>query len=134
MTKVVVLARPHLVLSDTGSDDRLTFSHLIQKLDDVLRLDDVLGISKVERIALLPGLDLFVPGTMESEICRLALMAGLGEQTIQFLQRVLDIPVDRQLDHLIFVQFREVNIDMNDRAVLSKFLHFAGDSIIKTNA
>src|ERR1700730_10640877 len=44
MAKVVILACPHLVLSDTGRDDGLTLSHFIQKFDHILRLDQVFGI------------------------------------------------------------------------------------------
>ena len=50
------------------------------------------------------------------------------------LKRVFDIAEHRQFDDFVLVQFRKVDVDVDDRAVLGKFLDLSGDPIVKTNA
>src|SRR3989440_7400043 len=59
---LVVLGRPHLVLTDAGDDHRLAARGVGDLLDDVLRLDDVVAPLVAERLRLSPLRDLRVPG------------------------------------------------------------------------
>jgi hypothetical protein len=53
IAEVEVLGGPHLVLADAGGDDGLALGELVERLDDVLGLDEGALAVVVEGVTLL---------------------------------------------------------------------------------
>ena len=122
------------MLADASSDDGLALCHLAEELNDILRLDDILGVLERERVLGLPSVDLFIPIRKAGEILRRALVAGLVEKLIETGEGVFEIAQDRQADGFVFVDLGVVDVDVDDFPVFAEFLHLAGDAIIEAHA
>ena len=61
--ELVMLSRPHLVLTDLGRDERLPIlSQLIEALNRILRLDHLLILLVAKALPRLPAVDFGPPG------------------------------------------------------------------------
>ena len=52
----------------------------------------------------------------------------------QLLQNFLDVRDNRQVNDLILIDFRWINVDVNNKSVLSKFRHFSSHSVIESDS
>ena len=57
---VIILSRPHLVLSHLGGDNRITFGQLVQFFNNILRFDNV-GLFIGQRLSVFPAINLIQP-------------------------------------------------------------------------
>src|SRR5579862_4297617 len=135
MDEVVMLARPHLVLADACGDDGFAFGHLVQEADDVLRLDDGVGVLEGEREAPFPAGDLFIPAGEAAEIAGAgAFVAGFRQQFVEPGEGVFHVAQDGEADDFVLVDLRVVDVDVDDGPVLGEFLDLAGDAVVEADA
>jgi hypothetical protein len=57
-----------------------------------------------------------------------------GEQLVQAAERMLDVGADRQLDALVLVVLRGVDVDVDDRRVRGELVGVAGDAVVEARA
>ena len=143
--ELVILPGPHLMLAHAGCENRLTPGQFVKQLDDhlrqnhlvrfaahvvahVLRLQDFLRQTVAQRRFRFPPGDLPVPGG------ELFLDRPLPDHLIQAMQRVADVADNRQIGRLVFVDFRRVNINVNNGAGLAELFHLARDAVVEPHA
>ena len=133
--EIVKLPGPHLVLSDTGGEDGFAFGQFVELLDDVLRLDGVVGVFVAERLLFFPRRDFVIPGLEPREFgAGDAFEAFLGQEFVGALERVFHVAEDGQRDDFVFVQLGIVDVDVDDGPVLGEFFHLAGHAVVETHA
>ena len=129
LVKLVVLSRPHLVLTDTSGDDRLTFGHLAQQLDRRLRSDDVadlLGNRKRELFALHVN--------SRAPLREIGHILLERDQLVQSLQRGLDVAKDGAERLLVLTELRRINVDVHNGGALGEFRQLTGHTIVESHA
>src|SRR5690606_29551730 len=113
--KLVVLGRPHLVLTDIGRDDGLATRDFPQLLDDELRLDDAVGAFVGQAAATPPFLDLLPP---LGQGCAIA--GGFGRRLFvqgqHVFEHALDVAHDRHVDPHSLGNAGGVDVDVDDFA------------------
>ena len=58
----------------------------------------------------------------------------LGEEFIEVAQGEADIGEDGEVDDFIFIEFRSINIDVDDGGFLGEFGNFTGDAVVEADA
>ena len=86
VVELVELGGPHLVLADLGGDDRVAVGQLVERFDDILRLDDLAVLHVGQRMLASPFLDLLKPGlVLFGHLLRIE-VAGLVEPGVHGLE------------------------------------------------
>jgi hypothetical protein len=131
--ELVVLRGPHLVLADVGRDVGVdVLGQVPQRLDDVLRLDDVQVLAVVlQAVALAPALDLLPPRAQRP--------VGLGGRFLdhrdQLGQHLLHVADDRDVDLHPLGDAGRVDVDVDDLAfVLGEVLGVADHAVVEPRA
>ena len=60
--------------------------------------------------------------------------AGHFQQLIEAFEGLLDVGLDGEFDVFVFINFRVVDVDVDDGAVLAEFLHLAGHAVVEADA
>ena len=142
---LVPLTGPHLMLADTGGDDRLALRETPQLLDDHLGQDELLAVllerldvgriddlplgRVTERSLGLPFGHLAVPGG-EGLLDALA----LGDERVHALQGVLQVTMDGQVGALVLVMLGGVDVQVDDGGSLGEFAEGSRHAVIKADA
>ena len=117
LVELVVLRRPHLMLADVGSDERVATGQLIELLDHELRLDQCAFLVVLQAILTLPFLDLTPPdlerGRIRPDVRRLDELEHLVED-------LGDIADNRHVDLDPLRDRRGVDVDVDDAAIAAK--------------
>ncbi len=130
LVELVILRRPHLMLTDVGSDDRVAAGHLIQFLHDVLRHDDTLLHAVFHALLGAPLLDFLPPRRQH-----LGIRAGIPgiQQAQHFLEDIRNVADDRHIDLDAFGNRRGIDVDVDDLARhRGKVLRIADHPVVKT--
>ena len=118
----IILGRPHLVLSDIGGDDRVSFRQLVQLLDDSGTGELLVVI--VERIGSLELRSIFEPVRMRL----------LGEFLVDLLEHLFEVADHREIHFDILVDLGGVYIDMQDLCAGGKSPGISDDAVRETGA
>ena len=109
------------------------FGHVVQSLNDLLRLDD-LGVFAVvlHAIALAPAVDGGPPST---QCIAVGFEARLFDHGNEFGQNIFDIAHNRYIDLHTLGNAGRVNVNVNNLAlVLCKVFGIANDAVVKARA
>ena len=128
-----VLRRPHLVLSHVGGHDRVAvLCQLIDPVDQVLRLDQLIGLLLIAQgVSGLPLSQLIPP-----RLAQFFLVAvhRRTQHVVQFLQHAFTITHDGHVHVNVLANRRRINIDMDDLGTRTELGHLPGHAIIKPGA
>jgi len=121
------------VLADVRGDVAVGAARQVpERLDHELRLDDLVGALVAQAVLLAPVVDLRPPGVQRSRFGALLRLADLCDQ---FLQHVLDVADDRDVDLDALGDRRRVDVDVDDLALdAGKVLRVADHAVIETRA
>ena len=126
--KLIELSGPHLMLSDADRDVGVKMFRLSpQFLDRILRNNEIAAVFDSQWILLLPCIDGLPPRVNLGDIL-------IGDHRIQSLQDFFDVRHDTDVGNLVLIQFRRINIDVNDLAMLGKLAQFSRHAIVKPHA
>ena len=128
MTEIIILRRPHLVLSDPGGYDGFTIGQLVEHFDRFLG-KDVGALLVGEGEFFLPIVDLFVPRAQVRGI-----EPSFGHEFQHAVQGVFQVRLDGVLNDFVFVVFGAVDIDVNDLGMFGEFAHQSGHAVVKPGA
>ena len=123
LVETVELCGPHLVLADTGRDDRVALGEFVENFYRLLG-NDVFTLLVAERVILHPRRDLGVP----------RLVVGRSELRGEFVEAgegVFDVARDRELDALVLVVLGSVDVDVDDLGGNGEFIGVAGDAVVE---
>ena len=135
LVEIVILRGPHLVLPHPGGQDSLAFGQFVKLLDDVLRLDGVVRVGVTEGLRFFPGGDFVIPWLEAVEFVAFdPLEAFFGQEFVEAFEGILHVAEDRESDHLVFIQFGVVDVDVDDRSMFREFFHFAGHAVVEAHA
>ena len=65
---------------------------------------------------------------------RLCSVLCLVQHFVQLAQSIANITDNRDVSRLVLVEFRGINVDVNDLAVLGEFTHLACDAVVEADA
>ena len=133
LVEAVELRRPHLVLADVRGHVAVGAARQVpQRLDDMLRLDQLVRQLVAQAVALAPFGDLRPPG---AERVGIRSLLGLADLRDQLLQHVLDIAHDRDVDLDALGDRRRIDVDMDDLALdRGEMLRVADHAVIEARA
>ena len=131
---IVKLPGPHLVLADAGGDDRLALGQLVEKLDDVLRLD-LPSVSLNAAGTSLPFLDRLVPlGEAPVAAGGVALPTRLGEQGVEPVSAFFtSAMIGRRTTLFLLISLASMSM-WTMVPCSANFLHLAGHAVVETHA
>ena len=121
------------MLAHSCSDDRIPLGQFHQEFNHMLWLDSIRCVLVAERMILLPFVDLLVPSRETGVPILDRLAAGSVELLVKARKGILHITKDREFYSAVLIDFRVINVDVDDRAVLAEFLHLAGHAIVETD-
>ncbi len=120
------------MLTDVRGDESFALGHLVELLDDELRLDDRAGTVIFEAIPFAPQADLLPPGLQSFLVGAAARGLNLLDQ---FFQHIAHVANHGDIDFHPFGNGCRIDIDMYDRAWLfEKMLGIADHPVIEPRA
>ena len=112
---------------DADVDERILIDRLPpQFVNCVLRNDEITRITHLQWILLLPGIQLRPPGTDLWNVF-------IRDHRIQALQHFLDVCHDRNVCHLVLMDFAWIDVDVHHLTVLGKLAQFARHAVVESN-
>ena len=120
------------MLADVGGDECIPFCDLPDFFDHRLRLDDFVRHRIFEAVALTPLIDLLPPVGQAARIEFRVRRFQLGQK---FLQHILDVADDRDIDLDPLRNRRRIDIDMDDLARMRRKMFWVADhAVVETGA
>ena len=129
LLRIVVLCRPHLMLSDVGHDDRIVIGKLADRLNELLRHDAAflllvgkrLLIVHLDRVATPPG-----------KAC--AQIAERGQLLLEERQRPAQVAEHAAVSDDILVHLDGIDLEVHDLCARCKSCNTARHAVIETHA
>jgi hypothetical protein len=119
------LCRPHLVLPHAYGDIRIHLSrHFAERSDRMLLQNSVERLIVAEGILGLQFLDVLDPGR---DVFRWL------DDLVELSQRLANISTDADVSFFVLIEFRSVDVDVNDLGVSSERIHVPSHAIVKAN-
>ena len=114
------------MLPDADADHHVAVAgQLPQLLNRRLRQDAGSLFVVMKRVLLFPSRDLTMP---------IGDILGRLDHFVQFGEREFDVADDRDVGFLVLVDFRRIDIDVDDLAMLGELRHLAGHAVVEANA
>ena len=132
LLEMEVLGGPHLVLADLGGDvDVAASGQFVKPANGVLRLDDRIGVAKIERPARAPVVDRLPP---LGERGRVGLQRVGAPQPHHVLEHVRAVADDAEVDLDVLVDRGRIDVDVDFLAVRREGVEATGDAVVEARA